>query len=231
MVRLVETLANQIAAYSYTAVFVFLFSLSFALPISEEVALIIVGFFVYKGDINLWITLIVGYIGIIGGDVFLYTLSRFLGGKIIRTKFISRLINPDRIIKGEKFFEKHGAKAILSARFLVGIRSTMFVAAGLMKMNFVKFLTYDSLAGLIFVPVMILVGFLLGNQFREGVSVAERIGNILTVITVLGGGGYFIWRLRKKTIKELEEEDLKDNTKEITPDDNGQRSDENKENS
>jgi membrane protein DedA with SNARE-associated domain len=203
---ILSNLINQISIYHYLAVYIFLVSLSFALPISEEVALILLGFIVFKGYLILSLTLLITLLGILSGDLILFFFGRFLFGKIIRMKFGQKLVKKEKIIKGERFFEQHGPKAVLTFRFIIGIRAAMFISAGLMKMKIWKFLLYDFLAAIFFIPIFFFVGYFLGNQFQKGVSVAERVASILFLAAIVFIGGLIILRLRRNALRELKNE-------------------------
>ncbi len=202
MANVINSLTYFIGYYSYFAVFVFLFSLSFALPISEEAALIIVGYLTNKGIIVFPYSLIIAFLGILCGDLFLFFLSKFAGSYILRSKFFSRLVKKEKVEIGKEFIEKNGPKIIFFSRFIVGIRASMMIASGFLNMDIKKFSLFDFLAAVIFIPFYVFVGYFIGENLNSGVSTVEKIGTIVLVFVVIITGVIIAKKYWKKKIKE-----------------------------
>ncbi len=202
MSGVVDSLTYFIGYYSYFAVFIFLFSLSFALPISEEAALIIVGYLTNEGIIVFPYSILIAFLGILCGDLFLFFLAKFAGNYLLRSRFFSRLVKRESIEKGEKFIEKNGPRIIFLSRFIVGIRASMMIAAGFLHMDIKKFLLFDSLAAVIFIPFYIIVGYFVGENLNSRISTVEKIGSVVLVFVVIVTDIFIAKRYWKKKFKE-----------------------------
>ena len=204
MSGIVDSLTFFIGYYSYFAVFIFLFSLSFALPISEEAALIIVGYLTNEHIIVFPYSILIAFLGILSGDLFLFFLAKFAGGYLLRSRFFSRLVKPETVDKGKKFIEKNGPRIIFVSRFVVGIRASMMIAAGFLHMDVKKFLLFDSLAAVIFIPFYIIVGYFVGENLNSRISTVEKIGVIAFVFFVIITGVIVAKKYWKKKFKTEE---------------------------
>ncbi len=179
---MVEAVTVFVSSYSYLAVFVFLFSLSFAVPVSEEAALIIIGYLTREGVIALPYSIIVTFMGVAAGDLFLFFLGRFAGEYIAELKIVRRLFKKENIEKGELFIEENGPRVVFISRFIIGVRASMMIASGSLKMRLRDFILYDFLAMLIFIPVLFFSGYLLAHRLQSGISVANKAGIVLLII-------------------------------------------------
>lgn len=110
-------------------------------------------------DISLLLVVLTG--AAIIGDSVGYTIGRKLGPKIF-SKEESLLFNKKHIQKAQDYFDKHGAKTIIIARFVPIIRTFAPTIAGVGKMNYAKFLTYNIVGGLLWVVSITVLGYYLG---------------------------------------------------------------------
>lgn len=95
------------------------------------------------------------------GDVTNYAIGRFLGSRLFREN--SRLFKREHLDRTHRFYEKHGSKALVMARFVPIIRTFAPFVAGIGRMRYVRFLAFSILASLLWVAVCVGSGFLFGN--------------------------------------------------------------------
>lgn len=175
-----------VSNYTYLAVFIFLFSLSFALPISEEVALLIVGYLTKKGIINFPFSIVVSFLGIFAGDLFLFYLGRFSGDYFLESKIFKKLFKKENIDKGKLFIKGNGPQVVFISRFVLGVRATMMVASGMLRMKIGRFILFDFLAMLIFVPILEFTGYFLAQNLGSSIKLVDKIGAVVFVIFIIG---------------------------------------------
>src|SRR3989344_7675970 len=113
------------------------------------------------GSLNLWFLLILLMIAAVGGDTVNYWIGHFFGEKIVNHKRIP--IKPEHIIQTKKFFEKHGGKTIFLARFVPIVRTFAPFVAGIGKMHYGYFITYNVLGGIAWILLFTLAGYFFGN--------------------------------------------------------------------
>jgi len=123
-----------------------------------------VGLFTATGiiDVPIWITCLVLFVAAVAGDQVGFTIGRKLGPAIFKREK-SRFFNPQNVQRTHEFFEKHGPKAIIIARFLPVFRAFVPAAAGIGDMSRRHFLTYNAIGALLWAVGVTLLGYFLGQ--------------------------------------------------------------------
>ncbi|MGR4009482.1 DedA family protein [Leucobacter sp. 1207-22] len=123
-----------------------------------------VGLFSATGIINvpIWVTCIALFIFAFAGDQMGFMIGRKLGPTIFK-KEKSRFFNPENVERTHAFFEKHGAKSIIIARFLPVFRAFVPAAAGVGKMSYKHFVGYNAIGALLWGVGVTLLGYFLGQ--------------------------------------------------------------------
>lgn len=122
------------------------------------------GLFARSGHLNLSYLLILLFIAAVLGDNCNYWIGRKIGLKIFTLKIKGRaLVKQEYLAKTHLFFEKHGTKAIIMARFVPIVRTFSPFAAGVAEMNYKKFVSFDVLGGALWIGSLTIAGYLLGE--------------------------------------------------------------------
>ena len=119
------------------------------------------------GILNAWAVLSFSILGDILGDVALYWL-----GKIYGMHFVDRIgkyigITRKLVLRMEKYFIKHGGKTIFAVKSTTGLCWATFVAAGIVKMDFNKFLGYSFLGGIVWSGFLVAMGYFYGYMWAQ----------------------------------------------------------------
>ncbi len=114
------------------------------------------------GDLNIFFILAILMVAAILGDTANYWIGHFFGQKIVDSPKI-KFINQKHIDQTEKFFQKHGGKTIILARFVPIIRTFAPFVAGVGRMNYGKFFSFNIIGGIAWVSLFTLVGYFFGN--------------------------------------------------------------------
>ena len=122
------------------------------------------GLFARSGHLNLSYLLILLFIAAVLGDNCNYWVGRKIGLKIFTLKLKGKLlVKKEYLDKTHLFFEKHGTKAIIMARFVPIVRTFSPFAAGVAEMNYKKFVSFDLLGGALWIGGLTIAGYLLGE--------------------------------------------------------------------
>jgi len=113
------------------------------------------------GALNIWILLGVLIAAAFIGDSLNYAIGKFFGHKILEKN--SRFIKREYIDKTHNFYEKHGGKTIIIARFVPIVRTFAPFVAGIGDMNYTRFLSYNLIGGVLWVTLCSLGGYFFGN--------------------------------------------------------------------
>jgi len=163
-----------------TAIYILLFMIIFietgvvAMPfLPGDSLLFTAGLFCKSGHLDIFLLLPLLFSAAVIGDNSNYWIGRKIGLTVFTYKVRGRqLVKKDYLEKTELFFIKNGTKAIILARFIPLVRTFAPFAAGVGKMNYKTFFTYDVVGGFIWVFSLTVAGYLLGeiNWIRENID-------------------------------------------------------------
>lgn len=117
------------------------------------------GTFAALGSLNIWLLLILLIIAAVGGDTINYWIGHFLGDRAYSVKWIKR----EYLDRTHAFFEKHGGKTIFLARFVPIVRTFAPFVAGMGRMSYGYFFSYNVFGGVTWVLLFTLAGYFFGN--------------------------------------------------------------------
>lgn len=154
-----------------TAIYVVLFLVIFietglvAMPfLPGDSLLFTAGLFARTGHLNMAYLFILLFIAAVLGDNCNYWIGRKLGLKVFHIKLKGRpIVKQEYLDKTHEFFEKHGTKAIIMARFVPFVRTFAPFAAGVGEMSYKKYLAFDVLGGALWIGSLTVAGYLLGE--------------------------------------------------------------------
>lgn len=115
------------------------------------------------GILNIWLLIPLLIVSAILGDNANYFVGRFFGERVFEIKFLKRFIKREYLDKTHAFYEKHGGKTIIMARFVPIVRTFAPFAAGLGKMNYSRYISFCLFGGILWVSLLCLAGYYLGN--------------------------------------------------------------------
>ena len=154
-----------------TSIYVILFAVIFietglvAMPfLPGDSLLFTAGLFARSGYLNMAYLMLLLFIAAVLGDNINYWVGRKIGIKVFNLKFRGKaLVKKEYLDKTHEFFEKHGTKAIIMARFVPFVRTFAPFAAGVGEMSYKKYLTFDVLGGALWIGSLTTAGYLLGE--------------------------------------------------------------------
>lgn len=197
----------------YLVIFGILLATGLGLPLPEDIPLVIGGALCGATPGThpvLWIMLPGVMLCIVGSDVMLYFLGRWLGPSIHRHPILKRIVGNRNLARARVAFARHRAKFVFFARFLPGLRAPAFFTAGTFKMPFKKFLLWDGLAACLSVPPAVILGYIFHEKVGfvfEALSKGRTIGFVIIGAIILAFIGFHIIVSKKfaKAVPEVEE--------------------------
>jgi membrane protein DedA with SNARE-associated domain len=202
---ILQFLIDFFTGYGYQAVFVVLLLCGFGLPIPEDITLVAGGIISGLGFANVHVMFLVGMCGVLMGDAAMFTLGRKLGKRVLKFRPISRILTPARFRGVQLKFSRYGHWLLFVARFLPGLRSPIFVTAGMTRrVPYWRFLLLDGLAALISVPLWVYMGYL-GASKRELLMTWVHRGQagVLSVAALIIVVGFVLVRRARKLRAKL----------------------------
>ncbi len=169
------------------------------LPIPEDISLIAGGYMAHLAVVNVHWMFVLCLAAVLIGDTTGFFFGRFLGNTAMQSRFVHRFFPKRKQFRVRAYFRRYGAKMIFIGRFLPGLRMSIFVAAGVLKVPFSLFILYDGLAALASVPFLVYLAWFFGDRIDSVVQWTRRSEyGILAVVGVgVVFGGIKIVRARR----------------------------------
>ena len=161
--------------WGYGVLFGLLLSCGLGVPLPEDIPLLLAGYFVANGQMNLFIAAICAWCGIIGGDCILYGLGRLLGLEITKVPVIGTHISKQRLEKVHVLFEKYGVWVVAIGRLFAGIRGAMVVTAGAIRFTFWHFIVADGLAAIMSGGMFMALGYMGRKRFGSLEHIKRKV--------------------------------------------------------
>lgn len=205
---MIHEIANTIVSYigdmGYWGIFLLMFLESTFFPFPSEIIMIPAGYLAYKGEMNIYIVILVGIVGSLGGALLNYYLAKSLGRKLILKYGKYFFIKEQTLDKLDSFFSKHGEISTFTGRLIPGIRQLISLPAGLARMNIATFSFYTSLGAGIWIVILVSVGYLVGSN-EALISEYLKSATLIALVSVLFITIFYIirYKRRKKILEDL----------------------------
>src|SRR5690242_20453672 len=195
---LFDLLRGYLTDYGYWAVAAALLLENAGLPIPGETILLLASFLAYsEHKLALPWIILVGVGAATLGDNLGFALGYYGGRRLLERYQKTLHIRPRAIARGEDLFARYGAATIFVARFIAGMRVVAGPLAGVLRMNWRKFLLFNFLGAVLWVSVIAGIGFLFGKHWETLVDRVQDANLVIAVILVVLAV-LFWWRRRRK---------------------------------
>jgi membrane protein DedA with SNARE-associated domain/pimeloyl-ACP methyl ester carboxylesterase len=158
--------------------------LAIATLVSEDITCITAGLLVSQGAIGFVPATLGCLIGIFIGDTGLYLIGRILGVRALRIPPLKWFVDAQKIERSKKFFDRYGPFLIVVTRWLPGMRIPTYVAGGMLKLNFFKFLFYFLCAAIIWTPALVGISTIIGERLLGWLHRFEQHALLVLVLTI-----------------------------------------------
>ena len=173
----------------------------FGVPVPGETVLIVSAIYAGTGRLNIWLVALIGFLAAILGDNVGFAIGH-LGGRPLAERYGKYiLLTPARLDKTADFFNRHGGKVIVIARFVEGLRQANGIIAGITGMHWKKFAAFNALGAALWVAVWVSIGYFSGSNIDTIYNTAtkyELYFGILVGLVILAFIGRHVWRWRKE---------------------------------
>lgn len=174
----------QWGGYPALALIIFLETGAMVAFLPGDSLLFVAGLYASKGSLNIVVLNVLLSAMAILGDATSYSIGRRVGPRIFNREG-SRFFKPEHVRAAHAFYEKHGGKAIIIARFVPLVRTFVPVVAGVAGMSYRSFATFNIVGGISWVASMTLGGFFLGQVFPDLGKHIEKVIIVIVFLSVL----------------------------------------------
>jgi membrane-associated protein len=195
---------RELQAWGLILLFLLVAAESTGIPLPGETALIAAGVLAAGGRFNIVEVIAVAALAAVVGDSTGYWIARKGGRAVISKIPIARDALPKLLPRGERFFERHGPKAVVIGRFVAGLRVTVAWLAGISHMPWGRFVFYNAIGGILWATTVGLVAYYFGSAV---INAVEKYGLIAVgVIIVLGVLVFFGYRRLGRRMERSEDD-------------------------
>jgi membrane-associated protein len=195
--RYLPIIIDSFGIWAYVIIFLVIFcetGLVVTPILPGDSLLFALGTFAALGSLNIEILLILLCIAAIAGDSVNYAIGHYIGPKVFHYED-SHFFKKEYLIRTHNFYEKHGGKTIVIARFMPIIRTFAPFVAGVGAMSYVKFILYNISGGIAWVCIFLLGGYFFGNI----PAVKSNFTLVIIAIVIISVSPGFIeyWRQKR----------------------------------
>jgi membrane-associated protein len=157
--------------------------------------LFIAGTFCATGAMNIWLLMFLLVVAAVTGNTLNYWIGSAIGHRVFTHNY--RWLNPAALAKTHAFYEKHGGKTIILARFTPIVRTFAPFIAGVSAMTFIKFQFFNIIGALLWVVGLLVFGYLFGNLpwVRQNLNTLVLIGIAAAILPIVLGA---LWQFYRK---------------------------------
>jgi membrane protein DedA with SNARE-associated domain len=200
---------ESFAQYGYVGVFGALLASGFGFPIPEELPVLTAGVLVGHADtlppgqtelpadrLRWYIMLPVCILGVVVGDGVLYGIGRLYGPRILSNAWVQRkIVSAEKRAQIEKNFHDRGVMILLTARLTPGIRTPIFLMAGVLRVPMARFILADALYAIPGVNIMFWLAYFLTDQVLEAFHRAEQYRALIIFGVLSAVVGVILYKL------------------------------------
>jgi membrane protein DedA with SNARE-associated domain len=187
-----------VVRHGYLLLFFWLLAEQAALPIPSVPLLLVSGALARTEKLNLFLVVICALAACLIADNVWFQLGRRYSAKALQ--FICKMsLEPDSCVRRtENVFVKYGIRSLLLSKFIPGLNVVAAPLAGGSRVNFGRFLLFDSLGALIWITFYVLVGYVFSDQLELVVGYAIRMGSGFVIITICIFVAWIAWKLLQR---------------------------------
>jgi membrane protein DedA with SNARE-associated domain len=161
-----NVVGGQLNHYGYWAVLLLVLIEDFGIPVPGETILIAAAIFAGAGRLNVVAVGIVGFVAAVVGDNIGFAIGHF-GGRALALRWGKYIfLTEERLDRAEVFFNRHGGKIIVVARFIEGLRQANGIIAGISGMHWRRFLFFNAIGAALWVGTWVTIGYTAGNHIN-----------------------------------------------------------------
>ncbi|HEY1995636.1 DedA family protein [Paraburkholderia sp.] len=193
---------QQYGAWVYAVLFLIVFCETglVVLPfLPGDSLLFIGGAFCASGEMNLGALIVLLLVAAVGGNTLNYLIGRAIGPKVFNSHIplLERFLDRAALQKTHNFYEKHGGKTIVLARFIPVVRTFAPFVAGASEMTFRRFQLFNVVGALAWVLLLVFAGLAFGNipVIRDHLNLIVLVGAGAAIVPVVLGA---LWKMFRK---------------------------------
>lgn len=190
-----QTLQGPLDHYGYLAVAGLVFLEDFGVPVPGETILILGAVYAGTGRLSIYLVGLLAFLAAVLGDNTGFAIGHFGGRRLVDRYGRYVLLTPERVDKASGFFDRHGGKIVVVARFIEGLRQANGIIAGISGMRWLRFLFFNVIGAALWVAVWTSVGYFSGSHIDTIYNDATRYDTYFAALAGVLVIAYIAWRV------------------------------------
>lgn len=170
---------------AYALMLGLLFGCGIGLPMNEDIVLLAAAALTLQGIMDPILLMGVAWLGLLAGDALIFHWGHRYGAQLLRHKFFARMLPETRLQSMQATMTRCGPAYIFVVRFLPGIRTPLFLVAGMSRMPYRHLFVYDGLAAVVELPLLVYGVRYVGGRWREILAAMQQWQGYLLPASVL----------------------------------------------
>lgn len=183
---------------AYALLFALLFSCGIGAPMNEDIVLLAAAALTLKGVMEPVPLMVVAWFGLVAGDALVFHWGHRFGTRLLRHRFAARIVSEEKLVSLQDTMRRFGPAYIFVVRFMPGIRTALFLAAGSLKMPYRHLFIYDGLAAVVELPLLVYGVRYVGGNWEQIRALVERFQFVLLPAVVVIVVGLWLYARSKK---------------------------------
>lgn len=201
MEQALQSLPGYISTHGVMALFFAMFLIGVGVPAPSELTLGFAGYLVYSKQLQLIPVIAASVLGEALGSIVSYGIG-FYSATAIIARYWNNASNPDgKMAAVKRWLNRYGMAAVFVGRILPVVRGAIPIPAGLLQMNFMKYVVCIFISSIIWCSALVYLGVTLGQNWLQLYSMGENSGMVIAVlffVIIIGVYGYRRYRKRQK---------------------------------
>jgi membrane protein DedA with SNARE-associated domain len=190
-----SALAGPLNHYGYWAILVLVLLEDFGIPVPGETVLIAAAIYAGHGELNVVAVGVIAFAAAVAGDNIGFAIGHF-GGRPLALRWGRYIhLTAERLDRAESFFNRHGGKIIVVARFIEGLRQTNGIIAGISGMHWLRFVVFNAIGAALWVGTWVSLGYLAGDHIGTIYGYITRYSYYALIAAVVLLAAYIIRRV------------------------------------
>jgi len=201
-----NALSGPLSHYGYWLIFALVTLEDFGVPVPGETVLIAAAIFAGHQQLNVVAVGVVGFVAAVVGDNIGFAIGHF-GGRALAVRWGRYVfLTEERLDKAAAFFDRHGGKIIVVARFIEGLRQANGIIAGISGMHWRRFVVFNMLGAALWVGTWVSLGYLAGNHIDTIYHYIGLYSYYVLIAAAVLLAAYIAWRVLRRRSRSGEQQ-------------------------
>ncbi|MGC1175486.1 DedA family protein [Polaromonas sp.] len=187
---------------AYALLLALLFSCGIGAPINEDILLLAAAALTLKGVMEPVPLMVVAWFGLVLGDALVFHWGHRFGARLLRHRYFARVVPEARLASMRDTMRRFGPAYIFVVRFMPGVRTPLFFAAGSLKMPYRHLFIFDGVAALVELPLLVYGVRYVGGRWEEILALVQRFQGVLAPVFLLLVLGIWLLSRRRARCKQ-----------------------------